>query len=226
MSNSSCGIYAIIHLLSGKRYIGSTKNTKVRWRRHQNSLRRGDHHCSHLQRSWNKYGADQFEFNLIESVEDPKMLLLMEQKWMDSTRLLFNTCPRAGSPLGMKLTAEQRDKISIANSGVAKTQEHRAALSLAQHIRAQRPNEQKRIKKFAINRTGTITSAEHRAKLSASVRAAKAKRTTAQKIATKEKQRLAQGRECIIGGTHYSSINHASEMLGISKYLVKKRISI
>ena len=80
------GIYKITNETTGKFYIGSSNDIKDRWREHTCCLRRNKHHSQHLQRSWNKYGEENFEFEIIELVESNKELLPKEQGWMDKTQ--------------------------------------------------------------------------------------------------------------------------------------------
>ena len=56
-------IYEIKNKITGKRYIGSSKDYKVRWKRHLNELLKDKHHCSYLQRSFNKHGSEAFSFS-------------------------------------------------------------------------------------------------------------------------------------------------------------------
>lgn len=59
-------IYYIKNKTTGKIYIGQT-TTKVayRWRGHIRELERNSHKNSYLQRSWNKYGKNDFEFSIL-----------------------------------------------------------------------------------------------------------------------------------------------------------------
>lgn len=54
------GIYAIVNLANGKRYIGSAKSFARRWYMHRRELGLGKHHSRHLQRSWTRHGAEGF----------------------------------------------------------------------------------------------------------------------------------------------------------------------
>ena len=66
----SCGIYMIKNMINGKVYIGQAVNIDKRWQEHKNDLNGNRHINTHLQRAWNKYGADNFIFNIVE--ECPK----------------------------------------------------------------------------------------------------------------------------------------------------------
>jgi DNA adenine methylase len=59
------GIYEIANRVNGKRYIGSAAYFNKRWSQHRHQLRRGTHHCAHLQRAWTKYGESEFVFRVL-----------------------------------------------------------------------------------------------------------------------------------------------------------------
>lgn len=64
------GVYAIRNIVNGKMYIGSTVNPfSKRFGCHRKRLRKGIHHSQHLQAAWNKYGEQNFSFEIIEIVE-------------------------------------------------------------------------------------------------------------------------------------------------------------
>lgn len=56
------GVYAIINLVNGKFYIGSSIGMNTRWWNHLIDLRNGTHENAHLQNSFNKYGEENFIF--------------------------------------------------------------------------------------------------------------------------------------------------------------------
>ena len=61
------GIYKITNMVNGKVYIGQSVDVEVRWRSHKSELRGNYHENPYLQNSWNKYGEDNFKFEIIES---------------------------------------------------------------------------------------------------------------------------------------------------------------
>jgi group I intron endonuclease len=82
--NKISGIYKIINKTNGKYYIGSSINIKRRWSNHKDMLKRNIHPNSHLQSSWKKYGKDNFEFLIVETIS-PNLLVEVEQKYLDAS---------------------------------------------------------------------------------------------------------------------------------------------
>jgi Straboviridae intron-associated endonuclease 1 len=78
------GVYQIRCIPTGKIYVGSAVNLRKRWEQHYRSLRKGEHRNHYLQHAWDKYGEEQFVFEILELV-DVSHLLEAEQEWIDST---------------------------------------------------------------------------------------------------------------------------------------------
>lgn len=75
------GIYKIINTLNSKMYIGSAKDFDVRFSRHIRELKNNVHHNIHLQRSYNKYGFDVFEFKIIERIPYEKDIIIERENY-------------------------------------------------------------------------------------------------------------------------------------------------
>lgn len=105
------GVYSISTTYSGRVYIGSAVNFKLRWRLHRNMLRKGKHHCKPLQNAWLKYGESAFIFNVLEETTREN-LIAREQYYLDSVLDKFNICPITLSTLGRSVSQETREKRS------------------------------------------------------------------------------------------------------------------
>ena len=76
------GIYKITNLKNGKFYIGSSKDIEFRWSEHKKHLNGNYHINKKLQNAWNFYGKENFEFTIIELINDFG-LLVKEQFYLD-----------------------------------------------------------------------------------------------------------------------------------------------
>lgn len=62
------GVYSIKNLVNNKIYIGSSTNIKHRFANHKAQLRNNRHYNIHLQRAFNKYKEENFEFKIEKEV--------------------------------------------------------------------------------------------------------------------------------------------------------------
>lgn len=122
------GIYKIVNLGNGKIYIGSSRRLDRRWYMHKYNLRRGKHHCTPLQNSFNKHGEDSFEFIIMEEC-DCDLLQEREQYYLDTLSPDYNICPIAGSCKGRVLTDEHKKKIGETNKKLKLTEERKQEIS-------------------------------------------------------------------------------------------------
>ena len=63
------GIYAIRNLKDNKRYIGQSIHIDKRFSEHKAKLDKQQHYNNHLQSAWNKYGANNFVFEVLEECD-------------------------------------------------------------------------------------------------------------------------------------------------------------
>jgi len=82
-------IYKILNNVNGKFYIGSTNNFNNRKITHLTKLNKGKHENKYLQRAWNKYGEDNFEFIILEIVPYEDQFNI-EQKYLDKLKPFKN----------------------------------------------------------------------------------------------------------------------------------------
>jgi group I intron endonuclease len=76
------GIYRIKNLVNGKCYYGSSKQIEKRFDRHKRELKNDIHINCILQKAWNKYGENNFLFEVVEEC-NINVLLETEQKYLD-----------------------------------------------------------------------------------------------------------------------------------------------
>lgn len=125
------GIYEIVNVVNGRRYIGSAMSFRVRFRDHASTLRRGTHRNLKLQRSWDKYGEAAFRFRPI-IICAPRNLLFYEQRCLDGFRPEYNIATTADSPFrGRKHTPESLKKLSESQRGYKPSPETIAKLRAA-----------------------------------------------------------------------------------------------
>lgn len=163
------GIYCIINLFNGKRYIGQAVDIHSRKLKHWAYLRRGAHKNAHLQAAYDVYGDEAFAFIVFEHCA-PLILTQREQHWMglfDKTTL-YNVAPAAGSQLGFRHSAETRQRLSQAQRGVPRPrgEAHQAKLNAALLGKKHTPE---RVNKNRLKQLGVSPSLSTRQKLSAAM---------------------------------------------------------
>lgn len=132
------GVYVIRNIVNGKVYVGSSFRLKARWKQHTSHLKRHAHCNQYLQRSWDKHGAENFVFDVLEEVVGKANLTAREQYWMDTLNAYhegggLNVLPTASSTLGYKASAETRAKLSKVHKGRRHSPETRAEMTAARH---------------------------------------------------------------------------------------------
>lgn len=116
LRNGAAGVYEIVHVPTGRRYVGSSIDMRARWRKHRVSLRRCGHHSIALQRAWSKYGGGEFSFRPL-LICNREMAIFYEQRAIDVLRPEFKCSPTAGSQLGYRHRAETVQKMKAAAVG-------------------------------------------------------------------------------------------------------------
>lgn len=84
----SCGIYKITNLVNGHSYIGQSIDIARRWRAHRSYNKTEVGHRP-LYRAFEKYGLDNFSFEIIEEC-DKKFLNEREQYWINYYDTFYN----------------------------------------------------------------------------------------------------------------------------------------
>jgi group I intron endonuclease len=110
------GIYKIECIINNKIYIGSSNNIHRRKIEHMSSLKRNKHFNKYIQRSWNKYGEENFMFEILENCEVEK-LIEREQYYIDTLKPELNTVLSAKPRRNIKLSEEELHRIKTMNIG-------------------------------------------------------------------------------------------------------------
>lgn len=116
------GIYQINCKNSKEFYIGSAKDLNHRWNTHLYCLKNNKHHNIILQRKFNKYGKENFEFKIL-SKAPIEYLIKLEQWFLDNLKPSINIYKTAYSPIGFKHSGETRRKLSEQKKGKARPKE-------------------------------------------------------------------------------------------------------
>jgi len=113
------GVYSITNKVNGKRYVGSASTSFVsRWRNHKSKATLNKHHSNHFQKAWNKYGAENFVFEVLATCPR-EYCVRLEQWFLDNLNPEYNVCKTAGSTLGIKMSLESRKKNSERQKTIA-----------------------------------------------------------------------------------------------------------
>jgi group I intron endonuclease len=162
-------IYKITNVVNGKFYVGSTMDTRERFRTHRNKLRGNRHHCAHLQAAWNKYGEVCFHFAVVEEVASMEALQAAEDVWLAhwvGKEECYNVGMRSGAPMrgrfgerhpsfGTTVSEEQKTNIS-------KKLKAFYAEDPANHPRLGKKHTPEALAKIAANRTAPVGEAHYR----------------------------------------------------------------
>lgn len=175
-----CGIYSITNIIDGKRLIGQTVHIKRRWNQHKSDLQKQQHGNPHLQNAYNKYGKDNFIFEILllckkEELSAEEIRLIKEYKTIN-TLFGYNCSTGGESPLfsdetkqkmravhlGKKLSEETKRKLSIAHKGIKFSDEHKRKMS--ERMTGTKLSEETK-RKLSIINTGRVHSEESKKKI-------------------------------------------------------------
>jgi group I intron endonuclease len=134
--NKISGIYRIKNIANNHCYIGQSVNICKRRRTHFEYLQKNKHHSPYLQRAYNKYGKENFEFDILLYCESFE-LTRYEQFFVNMMKPEYNMYKECvNSPRGVTVTEETRSKMSAAlinrqKNGVSEETRHKRSLALS-----------------------------------------------------------------------------------------------
>ena len=112
-----CGIYAIRNKVNNKYYIGKSINIYERIRQHINKLNKTSKDSNfHLNKSWLKYGRDNFEYMILEDIDKNDNLLKQQELYwilkLKSNEREFGYNLRLDSDTKCIVNKETKDRMS------------------------------------------------------------------------------------------------------------------
>lgn len=130
--SKKCGIYVIRNIKNNKVYVGRTTNFEKREARHRLDLKKGID-SAHLQRSWNKHGAECFVW---EVLEECNYLSQIEREafWIKKlnsgdSKFGYNLRIEGGEEGITYFREESKEKCSKWQKGRILTEEHKKSIS-------------------------------------------------------------------------------------------------
>jgi group I intron endonuclease len=123
--NSKYGIvYKITNTLTGDFYVGSSTNLYKRYYTHMNHMRKGIKSCIVLNRAAEKYGEENFSFEILAKCPI-EYVLKLEQWFISNLKPKYNVAKIAGSNLGIKRTEEVKIRKSVSQKENWKDENYR-----------------------------------------------------------------------------------------------------
>lgn len=111
------GIYIIRNLTNNKVYIGKSKNVNQRKNAHFSALKLNKHNNQHLQNSYNKYGKDNFEFDILEYCEE-HLLPIKEMYYIELYKNNYNIIQSIDNRQNFPQEMKDKMKQSKINKGL------------------------------------------------------------------------------------------------------------
>lgn len=136
MSNEDYGgIYRIVNNINYKLYIGSSIHVNRRIYTHIQALNGQYHGNTHLQKAWNKYGGENFSFEIIEIINGTEEdIRKREQYWLDyyqsyNYNIGYNISHYAIGGGGYEVSDETKQKLSESHKGKVHSEETKKKMS-------------------------------------------------------------------------------------------------
>lgn len=156
-------IYYILNIINNKMYVGSTTNLYERFVSHKSKLELNKHDNRYLQKSYIKYGNENFKFGVLELLNDADNIELKEQYWIEelettNKQLGYNLRTIAISNSGYKWSEASRSKLSNSKKGKPRSEETK--LKLRMHNLGKKQSEETCLKR-SLSMKGRKQTKEH-----------------------------------------------------------------
>lgn len=120
IKNDVTAVYLIKCIINNRLYIGGCKGFRTRKISHRTELKNNIHHSYKLQKDYNKYGEENFVFEILEEC-NYEILREREQYWMDLLQPYYNILKKSKGGCIIKHTEkaiEKMRKIRQEQSGI------------------------------------------------------------------------------------------------------------
>lgn len=144
------GVYCIENIINNKKYIGQSYDLSNRFLDHKNLLKNNHHRNKHLQNSFNKHGADNFKFYIID-LYNIDVLNIMEVYWIEFYNTMDNRCGYNKKHGGNNGYLSEDTKRNLSESHKNPSEEKRKNMSVAHLGKIQ--SEESKLKK-SLNYSG------------------------------------------------------------------------
>lgn len=116
---NSVGIYIIKNIINNKVYVGQTlQNFQRRYWHHYWKLNDNSHDNHHLQAAWNKYGENNFVFEVIEIIDDDRLIEEREVYWINyflNNNQSYNMALGGGGKRGVPMSDKAKKIVGAKN---------------------------------------------------------------------------------------------------------------
>ena len=160
-------IYLLQNKINGKCYVGQTIDVNRRLAEHIYEANRGSNFKIH--QAIRKYGADLFEFSVLETVngDESEVLSMLNDlevdyiEHYDSFRNGYNMTLGSRGSLGLHHTEETKRKLSEIKAGTHISESHKQAIANSNRVRKVSENT-----RHKMSQNNPLHNAEHSAKIS------------------------------------------------------------
>lgn len=229
----SGGIYVITCLANNAVYVGSAKNFQSRFTAHLCELANGNHRNPHMQRAYDKYGKESFQFSeyLVLGEYDKELYFAEENKVMDEFRIagqrLFNIAKAEGG--WTYATVERKEEIG---EKISKSLKETASRMTVEERKAKYgkgkkdvPLSEERKQQLSEYWSGKPKSVETKKQMSEAQKNNPANRENGRRVGLSNKGKSPPNiRKVMVDGIIFNSLKEAAEHFNVTSSAIHGRI--